>query len=238
MENVVFMSNRRVMFSFFILFPILIFAGTGSRIVFSADTVVSNDILVPEGYTCIIKPGVTLRFDGYYRIAVEGILIAEGTSQSPIRISSINRPKGSAAKPSWSGIEVRGKKSYARLIYCSIEGAYKNLFWESSAVIENCEFTGNHYAVYSAKHATPHIKNNVFHRNVFGVVVDFASPLLLDNRITDNIVGVHLQFISESIIGRNVISGNKTNIRTQQAFGDNKSSTTLHDLWNIMSQLY
>jgi len=69
-------------------------------------------------------------------------------------------------------------------------------------------------------------------------VADLAAPILLDNTITGNRIGVYLLLSSEGIIGRNTIVANKTNIRSEKAMGKNRGSLSAHYLWKLMSQLY
>ena len=205
---------------------------------FTSDTVIAGDIVVPAGVTCIIRPGVTIKFRGYGRFFVSGLLIAEGTSENPIEITTYGRAKGAIGKPSWKGIEIIGRGSYGRFRHCRIEGAYRNLVWESSPVFDSCEFTGNHYALYCAKKSTAHIKNCSIYRNRYGIAADFSSPFILDNVITENTFGVYLQLSSRLIAGRNVISGNKTDVRSEECFGDNKDAMSSKYLWDLMRQLY
>jgi parallel beta-helix repeat protein len=203
-----------------------------------SDTTVSADLVVPKGSVCTVRPGITIRFAGYHSLIVRGVIIAEGTADSPIRVTTTDRPRGSAAPPSWKGLEILEQGAYGRFRHCRIEGAFRNLVWNTSASFDSCEFVGNHYGLYSARGATPHVRNCRFYRNCYGVVADMASPLLLDNTITDNTCGLYLLLSSEGVVGRNVIEGNTTDIESEQAFGSNRSSLSLHYLWKVMSQLY
>lgn len=214
------------------------YAKEGTRVVIPHDTLFRADYQVPAGTICIIEPGVTISFAGYHRLVVEGMLIAEGTSSRPILFTAANRTRGSRDEPGWKGVEVRGSEGYGRFVHCRFEGAYRNLVWGASAVFDSCEFSGNHYALYCAAKARPHISNSRFHGNRIAVSADFAAPLLLDNRITDNLVGVHLQVRSEGIVGRNIIMNNRVNLHSETPLGSSDGSTSLHHLWNLMQQLY
>lgn len=202
------------------------------------DTLFSGDFTVPSGVTCIVSPGVTISFGGYNRLVVEGVLLAEGTRTNPVLFTCANRARGSVDQPAWKGLEVGGRQAYGRFVHCRFEGAYRNLVWEAAPVFDSCEFVGNHYALYCARKASPHISNSSFYRNHIAVFADFASPLLLDNTISENVIGVYLQLNSEGIVGRNRIENNDENIRSENAFGGNKGSTSLHGLWNVVNQLY
>ncbi|MBD3422428.1 MAG: hypothetical protein GF398_20125 [Chitinivibrionales bacterium] len=208
------------------------------EIVFARDTTVAEHILVPKNSTCIFKPGITIRFCEYRKIVVKGLLIAEGTRKQPIRITCVQRPRGSTDKPCWNGLVIYGEKAHASLKHCRIEGAYKNLVWQARPVFDSCEFAGNHYALYCINKAVPHVNNSSFYRNVYGVVSDYASPLLLDNNITENVVGVYMQLSAQLVAGKNVIANNKTNVRTEQCLGPNNEILSLQYLWDLMREIY
>ncbi|MBD3321554.1 MAG: hypothetical protein GF350_10720 [Chitinivibrionales bacterium] len=208
------------------------------KVAIQKDTVFTDHFYIPENTTCTIKPGVTVSFDAYRKIIVKGLLIAQGTPDKPIRFTCIDRPRGSTESPCWTGFVIYGKKAHALFRHCRIEGAYKNIIWESNPVFDSCEFAGNHYAVYCIKNAVPHIKHCKFYLNVYGAVSDFAAPMLLDNLITENTVGVYLQLSAELIAGKNIIEKNETNIRTEQCLGPTKKPLSLQYLWKLMRELY
>ncbi len=216
------------------------FCGSGSQtsITFSRDTVLNASIEVPENATCVIKPGVVLRFSGYFRFVVNGLLIAEGTRQKPILISGVGRKHGSTEKPCWQGLEIKGKKADAVLRHCRIEGAYRNFIYGTKPSINSCEFVGNHCALYCSNKSAAHIKNNKIYRNKYGIVADYASPMILDNVVTGNVVGVLMMRSSRLIAGRNVVSGNKKDIYSEKSFGVNHDAISLKYIWDLMNQLY
>ena len=129
---------------------------------FAHDTILANSVEVPENGTCVIKPGVIIRFSGYFRFIVRGLLIAEGTKEKPILITGVGRKRGATEKPCWQGLEIRGDKADAVLRYCRIEGAYRNFIFGTKPSIKSCEFVGNHCALYCSNKAAAHIKKNVF----------------------------------------------------------------------------
>ncbi len=205
---------------------------------FDHDTILTNSVEVPENGTCVIKPGVSIRFSGYFRFVVKGLLIAEGTKEKPILITGVGRTRGSTEKPCWQGLEIRGEKADAVLRYCRIEGAYRNFIFGSKPSIKSCEFVGNHCAIYCSNKSAAHIKKNKIYRNKYGIVADFASPMILDNVITDNIVGILMMRSSRLIAGRNVVSGNKKDIYSEKSFGENHDAISLKYIWDLMNQLY
>jgi parallel beta-helix repeat protein len=213
-------------------------AAAETRIFIKRDTVVSATILVPESTTMTIAPGVRIEFAAFEKFVVMGLLIAQGTADKPIVITCSGRPRGSAAPPCWHGLVIYGPKAHALFTYCRIEGAYKNVVWESRPVFELCEFTGNHYALYCLKKASPHVKNCRIYRNAYGVVSDFSSPILLDNVITENLIGVQLQLSGQAIAGKNTITGNRTDVRTERCLDQATDPLSLQYLWDVMRELY
>ena len=112
--------------------------GSDPSIVFDKDTVFNSTVKVPENVTCVIKAGVVIKFGGYYRFVVNGLLIAEGTKDNPILITGIDRAHGSTEPPCWQGFEIRGEKADAVFKYCRIEGAYRNFIYDTRPTIKQC----------------------------------------------------------------------------------------------------
>ncbi|MDD5675189.1 MAG: hypothetical protein PHC61_13555 [Chitinivibrionales bacterium] len=207
-------------------------------IVFKGDTVVSASIEIPESLSCTIAPGTTLKFNGYYSIIVKGVLIADGTAARPICITGEGRQRGSTERPCWAGMQIIGKNSSALLRHCRIEGAFKNIVWEARPLIDSCEFAGNHYALYCADKSAPHISSSHFYRNVYAIVADNATPLLLKNTISENTVGVHLQLAAQFVSGQNIIVNNESDIKADSTLGENNGAFSVHYLWDLMRQMY
>ena len=235
----------RIMIHFCCIFFILILhqeglckKGSDPSIVFDKDTVFNSTVKVPENVTCVIKAGVVIKFGGYYRFVVNGLLIAEGTKDNPILITGIDRAHGSTEPPCWQGFEIRGEKADAVFKYCRIEGAYRNFIYDTRPTIKQCEFVGNHCAIYCSNKAAPNIKKNKIYRNKYGIVADFASPMILDNVITENVVGILMMRSSRLIAGRNVVEKNKKDIHSEESFGENYDAVSLKYIWDLMNQLY
>jgi len=210
----------------------------GKMVIFGSDTVIGSDIEVPSGTTLKILPGVTVKFEGYRTVLVRGVLLAEGKADAPILFTAVERDRGSREHPAWKGLDIVGRDAQGLFRHCRFEGAFRNLVWECNPLFDSCEFAGNHYGLYCARKAAPHVKHSRFYRNTYGVAADFASPLLLDNTITGNNVGLYLQLCSKTIAGRNTITGNTTDIRSEESMGINKNSLSLQQMWRIMQQLY
>ncbi len=208
------------------------------RIVIARDTTISTDLVVDTAQTCRILPGVTIRVEGYRQFLVRGLLIAEATSERPIRMTAVDRPHGSAERPGWQGLSVVGSDAHARLRHVRIEGAFTNGFWESSGAVDSCVIVGNYRGMYCGRGSRPHIKGCHIYRNIFGLVVNQGVPLLLDNRITENTVGVHIENGSRNIIGRNEIRYNAEDIRVDQTLQKTDTVMPVQQLWDLMRRLY
>lgn len=213
-------------------------AARDDRTVIERDTTLSADFVVPVNTTVVVKPGVILRLGGYHAIIVRGLLICEGTRREPILITCADRPRGATDKPCWQGLNIMGEKANAVFRHCRIEGAYRNLVSAAAPVFDSCEIAGNHYGLYCTEQSKAHITGCRIYRNRYGIAADYASPMILDNVITENTMGVHLQLTSMLLAGRNVIEGNRFDIRSDDAFGENTDITTVKRLWDLMRQIY
>ncbi len=118
---------------------------------------VTGNITIPSGETLTIESGITVNFQGHYKITVLGILSAEGTKNDGIIFTADNHTTG------WGGISlgqsVSGNVTPADGVsyfsYCNFEygktsgdeypdthgGAVRMI--NSDAVFENCVFSNN-----------------------------------------------------------------------------------------------
>jgi|WetSurMetagenome_2_1015567.scaffolds.fasta_scaffold00186_14 hypothetical protein len=216
---------------------LLAFAGK-QEFAISGDTVLHADFEVPDSATCTVKPGTTIRFAGYFKFVVHGLLIARGTAAEPITFTCADRSRGSAAPACWCGLVFMGKSAGGYLRNCRFEGMYRCLAWGADPVFDSCEFAGNHCGLYCAKKASPHVKDCRFYRNVYAVMADYAMPVMLGNVITGNTVGVCLQIGSRPIAGPNTIFGNGTDIRSETALKGDSAAFSIQGLWELMNELY
>lgn len=207
-------------------------------IVFERDTLLTKDLIIKEGQTCIVKPGVKLIFKGYCAIVVRGLLMIEGTNDKPVLITKEDRARGELDWPGWKGLDIRGDKADAVIKNCRIEGAYRNIIYGTRPIFDSCEFAGNHSAIHCSGKAAPHIKNCKIYRNKYGIYVDHSTPIMLDNIVTENVIGIYTQMNSSVVAGRNVIEGNETDISSEESLGENKSIGSLKKIWDIMRELY
>ncbi len=226
-------------FSLILLFSFVFFVKSAlcAQITISKDTVLLSDIVISEGQTLVIQPGVTIRFDGYYGLIVRGNIIAKGEGAKPIVFTG-SEFSDTQRKNTWRGIEISGAEANGHLKHCIIEGAYRNVVWSADPVIESSTFRQNHYGIYSTRNATPHIKGCTFYNNVFAIAVDFASPLIFDNKISNNNVGLHFQMSSAATVARNVFHDNIVNIQSDDSLGKNNDAVSIQYLWDTVLQMF
>lgn len=108
-----------------------------------------GDVLVPEGETLTIHPGVEVRFDQGKGLNVDGILKAYGRRDALITFTS----NGQQAANVWAGIFLRKKSSsvfdYCRIIYGgSLYEQAVHCAEESSVVISSSEIGYTSIGVY------------------------------------------------------------------------------------------
>ena len=204
----------------------------------STDTVISSAMKIPANTTLMISKGVSIYVDGYIPIIIEGLLVAQGTSDKPIVITGKDRPRGSIDAPTWQGLVIRGDSSDAVMENVRIEGAYRNVIWGSKPAIDSCTFTGNNTGLFCSGSASPKIRACRIFGNVYGVVAESCAPVLLDNTITGNKVGLRLQLGAKASVGRNNISGNNEDTKDDDFLGGTKNPSAVKQLWEIMNQLY
>ncbi len=215
-----------------------VFCAAGQEVRFSTDTVLTSDLIIPEGAVYTVEPGVSVLFNGYFRIAVEGLLVALGKPGEEIQFGCIRRVRGSEGPPCWQGMEILGENAGAVFRHCRFEGAYRIYLTAPEPEFDSCEFVGNHYAVYCAAGSKAAVRNCIIKRNGYGIVSDFSSPIILDNVIVENTVGLSIQHGSKALVGRNLIEQNQVNIRTDETLGKNEGSMTVKEIWDMMRTLY
>lgn len=231
-------NSLNLIFCIISLFSITNIFAKDEPVVFERDTLLTEDLVVEKGKTCIIKAGVKIIFKGYNAIIVRGLLMIEGTKELPVLITREDRARGELNWPGWKGFDIRGEEADAVIKNCRIEGAYRNIIYGTRPVLDSCEFVGNHSAIHCSGKAAPHIKNCRIYRNKYGLYVDHSTPIMLDNVITDNVIGVYTQMNSSMVAGRNIIEGNETDFSSEESLGENKDLGSLRKIWDIMRELY
>ncbi|MBL7074542.1 right-handed parallel beta-helix repeat-containing protein [candidate division KSB1 bacterium] len=124
------------------------------------DIYVYGNIFVNPGVTLTILPNTTIKFDGYYRLNVQGKLIAEGTLTNPITFCKI------PSTQNWFGIMFEDSSNDSSVVkYCNIKDAYRGV---------------------SCIYASPTISNNTISNVTYGIYVSYSSATLSNNIINQN----------------------------------------------------
>ena len=111
---------------------------------------VTGDITIPSGQTLTVEAGVQVIFQGYYRIYVDGKIIANGNENNEIIFTPANQNTG------WAGIRLDGTSDISEFHYCTFEygktsasGGYPDMHGgavvikEADAQFYNCIFSHN-----------------------------------------------------------------------------------------------
>jgi len=175
--------------------------------------IVVGDVNVVSGVTLTINPGVEVKFNGFYSIYADGIIIAKGTETNRINITS-NKP--TPAPGDWGKIQI------SLLGHAEIENTNINygdsgiyLFLSPKNTITNNNISNNIYGVYLFGSANTVITNNNISSNkVDGIYLNSSSNnnTITGNNIMNNSNGIHLRKWSDNnIITNNTVSLNKYN---------------------------
>lgn len=225
--------KRCIPFVLLIALPAL--AHDSDTIEISSDTVLNTNLVIPEGTTCIISPGVTLSFDGYWGIQVSGRLLALGRADAPVifKAADWNRKNDLV---SWRGMDIFGTQAVVNLKHCRVEGAYRNLLWGASPQIDSCIFVGNHYGLFCMDNAAPMIRGTLFSKNRVAIMVDGAAPVLHDVLVRDNQLGLQCASGCAVVTGSTSINNNENDRRTE-SFSD-RDIPKPRQLWDALLQMY
>jgi predicted outer membrane repeat protein len=109
---------------------------------------VTGNVVVPDGETLTIGPGVHIVFQGHYQFIVHGTLSAVGTQASGILFTTDDQATG------WGGIRIDSYSSIHELTYCRIEfgkvyGDYPDqhggglALLTANAIVSHCTFADN-----------------------------------------------------------------------------------------------
>ena len=110
---------------------------------------VTGEITVPAGESLTIEAGVTVNFQGHYKLTVNGTLMAPGTEQDSIFFTAEDTSAG------WHGIRLTGSQNGSQFAYCRFEHGKTSgsdypdqhggalMLNGSDAVIDHCLFTCN-----------------------------------------------------------------------------------------------
>jgi parallel beta-helix repeat protein len=129
---------------------------------------VVNHITVEAGVSLTIDPGVVVKFNGAYRMLVDGNLTAVGNATDMILITS---NKATPSMQQWNKIKIN-PSGHAEIRYCNISCATTGLELESSS---------------------NNVTNNIFWLNYWGLELDSSfNNNISENNVSNNNYGVRL----------------------------------------------
>jgi parallel beta-helix repeat protein/predicted outer membrane repeat protein len=201
--------------------------------------IITGDIVVPFGETLTIEPGVLVVFENVFSMAVEGIIVAEGTADEPITFTKQLGTSG------WRGLRFFFGPDGSSLKHCIFEhglvmaadpfnsGAAMYID-NASPVIEKCTFrfnraTANGGAIYM-QNSSAVIRDSIFTENMaaYGFsgkggaiyAVD-SNPEIVDNVITDNLAYGHGTFSAGKARGGGLYLLDSGGVITGNVFANN-----------------
>lgn len=170
--------------------------------------IVTGSILVEEGVTLTIEPGVVVKFNSAKAMQIDGELIAQGTEAEPIVFTS---NQSSPASGDWCNIvftdisvdatydEDGNYLSGSIMQYCTVEygggsdtPAIKTI--SSSPFIDHCNVKNNGYSGIRVNHGSPKITNSNISNNLGYYPYIYGGGIYIDK--------------GEVTISNNIISGN------------------------------
>ena len=194
---------------------------------------IQGAIMVPNDSTLTIEPGVTVNFQGSYKLYVQGRLLAIGTVFDTINFTAADTTTG------WLGIQFdntpatndSSKFFYCKLQYSktSVNSSNQGAFYLgfSKVIISNCRISdcsaytsvGGSAAINCYGGSPVITRNNISHNtttnigalNGGGIYCWLSSPVISNNLISNNTAnfggGICCDF-SNPVISNNIISKN------------------------------
>jgi parallel beta-helix repeat protein len=217
---------------------------------------IQGAIMIANGTTLNVQPGVKVEFQGDYKFLVLGQLLANGLMNDSISFTSTDTTNG------WLGIRFdntlisndSSKFSFCKFNYGRANGTslindggalYLNNFSKviiSNSLISNC-FANNWGGGIYCKESNPIISNNTIKNNIAsvfggaGIYVENCNPKILNNTISNNVTlsngrgsGICCYSSSNAIISNNIFSKN-TAFRGGGVFSSGGSPTVSNNIF-------
>lgn len=183
---------------------------------------INHRILVPEGQTLVIEPGVEVMFTGHYKFSVEGCLLAIGTAEDSILFTAQDKATG------WHHLEIIANPATndtSKLSYCIVEHGQAT---GGGGTLDNLgggiAISGAHAVISNST-----IRNNLADENGYygpvggGIIVNETSAIITDCDIINNTArdgggGICLAWSPSSIIKGCLIANNIQPPNTQNVW--------------------
>jgi len=138
---------------------------------------IEGDITVPAGQTLTIEPGVTVSFQNWYALTVNGTLLAQGTAGQPILFTAVT------SSPGWLGIRFVNAPDGSVLDHVIVERGH-------ASGASPYDSGGGIYV----QNASPTISNSIIRDNYAkvrggGIYLDASNAQLIGNTIINNQAG-------------------------------------------------
>jgi hypothetical protein len=162
-----------------------------SNTTWEADTIkVACDVSIADGVTLTISPGTYVEFQGFYKLDVQGRLLAIGTADNPIIFSVVDTTgfiDMSSSNGAWNGIDFNSTPNgndTSKIVYCTIKYAKA---YESSAYSSN----GGGIMIYNYSKVL--IANSIITNNQSiyyggGIYIESSNPVIRNSIICNNTV--------------------------------------------------
>lgn len=157
-----------------------------------------GNIIVKEGVTLTIEPGVTVQFDSGHSLTIEGRLIARGTDKQGIKFT----PKGEKKPGVWDGIVFENSSTDAKF---DAAGNYV-----SGSILQYCTVEFAETGV-KANSASPFIDHCVISNNASrGISISKGDVVVIrDSKIADNKDGgISVEYSKSVTLTGNTVTGN------------------------------
>lgn len=200
--------RRAIPFFFLLLISAKLFAQTnipngtvsGTWTAAGSPYLVQGNIMIANGTTLTIQPGVTVSFQGSYRLLVSGRLIAAGTAADSIRFTAVDTTAG------WLGIRFENTSSNndsSFISFCNVQygisgvnggGIYVRNFSKlriTNSAVSNCWAVNGRGggAIYIEGSNALISGNKIFRNHAIsggGIFVNGGSPMITNNNILYN----------------------------------------------------
>ncbi len=162
---------------------------------------VQGSVMIPNGSTLSIEPGVNVNFQGYYKLYIQGRLLALGNTTDTIYFTAADTTTG------WRGLHFDNTpvtNDTSKIFYCKIQ--YSKSLWDggalffvnfSKAIISNCCISNCKTDTYPGgggihcAGSSPVITSNTITHNMTsfgggGICCENSSPAITNNIISNN----------------------------------------------------
>ena len=169
--------------------------------------IVTEDIAVPLNTSLLIEPGAVVRYNGYYKLKIEGNLLCKGEPENmimftpldskPRGITNIQRGKHLTGQASnqdhpapgdWSRLELEGVDSTSTIEYARISFATNGILCKraSPRITKNCLKQSAEVGILIANESAPIIEHNLVFDASTGIRVEGGSQPKLSYNIIEN----------------------------------------------------